>query len=41
MGADIVARFGDQLPYLFKVIAPNQPLSLQVHPDIGAGTHSL
>ena len=34
MGADIVARFGDQLPYLFKVIAPNQPLSLQVHPDI-------
>jgi mannose-6-phosphate isomerase len=34
LGADVVARFGPQLPYLLKVIAAERPLSLQVHPHI-------
>lgn len=34
LGADVVARFGPQLPYLLKLIAPMQPLSLQVHPNL-------
>lgn len=33
MGQDVVDRFGSELPYLLKVIAPNEPLSLQVHPS--------
>jgi len=32
LGHDVVSRFGAQLPYLLKVIAPDAPLSLQVHP---------
>lgn len=32
LGADVVARFGTNLPYLLKVIAADKPLSLQVHP---------
>ncbi|MCK6210808.1 mannose-6-phosphate isomerase, class I [Georgenia sp. EYE_87] len=32
LGEDVAARFGAQLPYLLKLIAPAQPLSLQVHP---------
>ena len=34
LGADVVARFGPQLPYLLKVIAAERPLSLQVHPRL-------
>lgn len=34
LGEDVRARFGDTLPYLLKVIAPERPLSLQVHPHI-------
>jgi mannose-6-phosphate isomerase len=34
LGADVVARFGPQLPYLLKVLAAEHPLSLQVHPHI-------
>ncbi len=34
LGADVVARFGPQLPYLLKVLAVEHPLSLQVHPHI-------
>lgn len=34
LGADVVARFGPQLPYLLKVIAAERPLSLQVHPHL-------
>ncbi|WP_277050681.1 mannose-6-phosphate isomerase, class I [Ruania albidiflava] len=34
LGSDVVARFGGQLPYLLKLIAPVQPLSLQVHPNL-------
>ncbi|MCG2801491.1 MAG: mannose-6-phosphate isomerase, class I, partial [Cellulomonas sp.] len=40
LGSDVVARFGASLPYLLKVIAAEQPLSLQVHPHAvraGAG----
>lgn len=33
LGDDVVARFGAQLPFLMKLIAPEKPLSLQVHPD--------
>ena len=32
LGADVAARFDGQLPFLLEVIAPEQPLSLQVHP---------
>lgn len=34
LGRDVVARFGPDLPYLLKLIAPDSPLSLQVHPDL-------
>lgn len=34
LGAEIVARYGPQLPFLLKLIAPNEPLSLQVHPSL-------
>ncbi len=34
LGRDVLARFGPQLPYLLKLIAPSRPLSLQVHPDL-------
>jgi len=33
LGAATVARFGDRLPFLLKVLAAEQALSLQVHPD--------
>jgi mannose-6-phosphate isomerase len=32
LGADVVARFGTRLPFLMKVLAAEQPLSLQAHP---------
>lgn len=34
LGADVIARFGERLPFLLKVIAPAAPLSLQLHPSI-------
>ncbi|USR79247.1 mannose-6-phosphate isomerase, class I [Arcanobacterium pinnipediorum] len=34
LGRDIVARYGSQLPFLLKLIAPDEPLSLQVHPSL-------
>lgn len=33
LGAATAARFGPRLPYLLKVLAAEQPLSLQAHPD--------
>ncbi|CPW99035.1 mannose-6-phosphate isomerase, class I [Mycobacteroides abscessus] len=33
LGAASVAEFGDQLPFLLKVLAPDEPLSLQAHPS--------
>jgi mannose-6-phosphate isomerase len=33
LGTSVVERFGERLPYLLKLIAVDQPLSLQVHPD--------
>jgi mannose-6-phosphate isomerase len=33
LGERSVQRFGPQLPYLLKVLAAEQPLSLQAHPD--------
>jgi mannose-6-phosphate isomerase len=35
LGGRSLARFGPKLPYLMKVLAPAQPLSLQVHPSRG------
>jgi mannose-6-phosphate isomerase len=32
LGADVRAAFGDRLPFLMKVLAVNEALSLQVHP---------
>ncbi|GAA2726060.1 mannose-6-phosphate isomerase, class I [Cellulomonas aerilata] len=34
LGDDVRARFGDRLPYLLKIVAPQRPLSLQVHPNV-------
>jgi mannose-6-phosphate isomerase len=34
LGADSVARFGARLPFLLKVLAAAEPLSLQAHPDL-------
>lgn len=34
LGSDSVARFGPRLPFLAKVLAAAQPLSLQVHPSL-------
>jgi mannose-6-phosphate isomerase len=33
LGAGTVARFGARLPYLLKVLAAEEPLSIQAHPD--------
>ncbi|MCY3632573.1 MAG: mannose-6-phosphate isomerase, class I [bacterium] len=32
LGADAVRSFGDELPFLLKILAVDQPLSLQTHP---------
>lgn len=34
LGEDVTERFGPELPYLMKLIAPGKPLSMQVHPSI-------
>lgn len=34
LGSRITDRFGSELPFLMKVIAADEPLSLQAHPDI-------
>jgi mannose-6-phosphate isomerase len=33
LGTEVVAEFGPRLPFLLKVLAVSEPLSLQVHPD--------
>ena len=33
LGADLAARFGGRLPFLLKVLAAAEPLSLQAHPS--------
>lgn len=33
LGAECVRRWGDRLPFLFKVLAADEPLSLQAHPS--------
>jgi len=33
LGADVAARYGARLPFLLKVLAAAEPLSLQAHPD--------
>lgn len=33
LGEWVVEEFGDELPFLFKLIAPAAPLSMQVHPS--------
>ena len=35
LGAESLAEFGPRLPFLTKVLAAEQPLSLQVHPSLG------
>jgi len=34
LGPGVLAEFGPRLPFLLKVLAVDQPLSLQVHPDL-------
>ncbi len=33
LGAEVARRFGDELPFLFKVLAPERALSIQAHPS--------
>ena len=33
LGPEVQAAYGDKLPFLFKILAAEQPLSIQVHPD--------
>lgn len=33
LGPDIAGRWGDRLPFLLKILAAEQPLSIQVHPS--------
>lgn len=33
LGETVLARFGQRLPYLLKILAADAPLSIQVHPD--------
>jgi mannose-6-phosphate isomerase len=33
LGAEVCERFGHELPFLFKVLAAAEPLSIQAHPD--------
>lgn len=34
LGTGVVERFGPRLPYLMKLLAADQPVSLQAHPDL-------
>ncbi|MCD6261784.1 MAG: mannose-6-phosphate isomerase, class I [Deltaproteobacteria bacterium] len=34
LGKDVVTKFGDSLPFLFKLLAAKRPLSIQVHPNL-------
>lgn len=34
LGPQVLAKFGARLPFLLKVLAVDQPLSLQAHPDL-------
>jgi len=34
LGADAAKQFSNRLPFLFKVLAADRPLSIQVHPDM-------
>lgn len=35
IGADGAKKYGHKLPYLFKILAAEEPLSIQAHPDKG------
>ncbi|MFT5441074.1 MAG: mannose-6-phosphate isomerase [Myxococcota bacterium] len=41
LGARTVEQHGDELPFLFKVLAANEPLSLQAHPDARQARHGF
>ena len=34
LGENVIQRFGNQLPFLFKVLAAAEPLSIQAHPNM-------
>lgn len=33
LGFPVIEKFGEQLPFLFKVLSVNQALSIQAHPN--------
>lgn len=41
LGHSTIFAFGNQLPYMMKLIAPEAPLSLQVHPDKGGAQYGF
>lgn len=34
LGSDVIKRYGERLPFLLKLLAADQPLSLQAHPSL-------
>jgi mannose-6-phosphate isomerase len=41
LGASVRQRFGDVLPFLVKVLAADEPLSLQAHPSAGQAVYGF
>lgn len=41
LGPAVVNKFGPRLPFLFKVLAAERPLSLQAHPDAERARHGF
>ncbi|WP_213453612.1 mannose-6-phosphate isomerase, class I [Rhizomonospora bruguierae] len=41
LGAAVADRFGPRLPYLMKLLAADQPLSLQAHPDLARAAEAF
>src|SRR5260221_2942984 len=39
LGPAVAAEFGPKLPFLFKVLAAETPLSLQAHPNMDQARH--
>lgn len=41
LGDEVIEKFGNRLPYLFKILAVAKPLSVQVHPDLTQARHGF
>jgi mannose-6-phosphate isomerase len=41
LGREVAKRFQNQLPFLFKILAAERPLSVQAHPDLRKARHGF